>query len=352
MPTVEQLQSQEACWRGSDLAASPSIWRHELVEEEIEELTTLAARLANVTAGDLPSLKVGSGGCVIGPWLSKALVAWNRAIADTGRGFQVIRGTPVHAWNNKEQVSSAVFWCLGLHLGQPGAQNNEGQLLGHVIAEHGVDVNAVRLYRTSEPIDFHCDIADVVGLFCLTAAPNGQGASRIASTVTVFAEIMQQYPAEVVQFLLNNYHYLDTRGTGGISYIPAKPVAWSDSEKVLRSNHHSEYYNTSRRHPLTPPFTGIQEQALRAYADVLKQPGLALSIDFLPGDIQLVNNHLLVHARDGYSDIEGLPRRHLLRLWLSHNFPSTAPWQAKFERGRALLSVLYRLASQKIIEKF
>jgi len=39
---------------------------------------------------------------------------------------------------------------------------------------------------------------------------------------------------------------------------------------------------------------------------------------FEPGDIQLLNNHVCVHARTGFEDYEESDRkRHLLRLWLS-----------------------------------
>ena len=37
-----------------------------------------------------------------------------------------------------------------------------------------------------------------------------------------------------------------------------------------------------------------------------------------PGDVQLVSNHSVIHARTAYEDAPGSGgRRHLLRLWLS-----------------------------------
>jgi hypothetical protein len=41
-------------------------------------------------------------------------------------------------------------------------------------------------------------------------------------------------------------------------------------------------------------------------------------MNFMPGDIQLLHNHTILHARSAYEDWPEVERkRHLLRLWLS-----------------------------------
>jgi hypothetical protein len=41
-------------------------------------------------------------------------------------------------------------------------------------------------------------------------------------------------------------------------------------------------------------------------------------MSFEPGDIQLISNHVILHARSEYQDWpEPARKRHLLRLWLS-----------------------------------
>jgi hypothetical protein len=45
-------------------------------------------------------------------------------------------------------------------------------------------------------------------------------------------------------------------------------------------------------------------------------------MDLEPGDIQLLSNHTVLHARTAYVDHEQADRkRHLLRLWLSVESP-------------------------------
>ena len=61
------------------------------------------------------------------PTLAVEVARWRDEI-QTGRGFQVVCGVPVEAWSEDE--ASLCFWCLGLHMGRPGAQNPQGELLG------------------------------------------------------------------------------------------------------------------------------------------------------------------------------------------------------------------------------
>jgi hypothetical protein len=57
---------------------------------------------------------------------------------------------------------------------------------------------------------------------------------------------------------------------------------------------------------------------------------LALNMAFEPGDIQLLNNHLIYHARTRYDDYEEPERKRLLlRLWLA--VPGSRPLPAGYE---------------------
>ena len=52
--------------------------------------------------------------------------------------------------------------------------------------------------------------------------------------------------------------------------------------------------------------------------ELCNDPEIHLAMDFRPGDVQLLHNHQILHAR---GDFENWPEperhRHLLRLWLS-----------------------------------
>jgi alpha-ketoglutarate-dependent taurine dioxygenase len=52
--------------------------------------------------------------------------------------------------------------------------------------------------------------------------------------------------------------------------------------------------------------------------EIANRPELMLSMDFQEGDIQLINNHVLLHAREAYEDYPEPGReRHLLRMWIA-----------------------------------
>jgi len=50
---------------------------------------------------------------------------------------------------------------------------------------------------------------------------------------------------------------------------------------------------------------------------IANDPEFHVEMDFRPGDIQLLNNAVILHAREAYDDFpEPERKRHLLRLWL------------------------------------
>ena len=65
-----------------------------------------------------------------------------------------------------------------------------------------------------------------------------------------------------------------------------------------------------------PAFTDRQIAAFEAFQDVAGR--LYFEMDFRPGDIQILHNHLMVHTRTAFEDWpEPERKRHLMRLWLS-----------------------------------
>ena len=194
------------------------------------------------------------------------------------------------------------WWCFGQHLGVPGAQNANGDLLGNIRNElatspssNELDKNSqigkIRQYRTNEFIPFHCDIADVVGLICLNSAGVKGGASRLASSVSVFNELRKRRPDLVP--LLFQPTPLDTRGDGGVNWFNVIPSRYFDS--VLRTFWHTEYFMTANRYKSSPVGPSLAMQDLvRVYDEIANDPQFYLETEFLEGDIQLISNHVVI----------------------------------------------------------
>jgi hypothetical protein len=299
--------SSPAAWRGPDLAARDD-WRMHLDAGQVAELEA-ALRAAEATGK--PTAELTAGNFPL-PTLAAEVARW-RAELERGRGFQVVSGVPVERWSQAE--AERAFWCLGLHMGRPGAQNAAGDLLGHV-TDLGEDVADphVRLYRTAADIAYHCDAADVVGLLCLRPARRG-GLSRIVSSVSVYAELLRRRP-DLVPRLYEPFA-LDVRSEGdraGLRWIAIPPCRYAGGR--LRTFYHSDYFRSVARHDDAPALTATERELLDLYETTAADPDLYLDMELRAGDVQWLSNHVILHARTAYEDEPG-SKRHLLRLWLS-----------------------------------
>ncbi len=314
-----------AAWRGDDMRQRDD-WQIRLTAAEIAEVKTALEHaqatgkpMGRLTRADLPL-----------PTLSARIAEWRREIRH-GRGFVLIRGIPIKEWS--EEQASVFYWCFGHHFGIPGAQNPQGDLLGHVRDQRtGEDV---RLYRTDKAIAVHCDAADFVGLLCLQPAKRG-GLSRIASSVAVFNELLRRKPQLVLR--LFEPLYFDTKGEGGLQAFPIAPCRYADGE--LRTFWQSDYYRTASRHKHVPRLTAEEQELLDTYDGIADEPAFHLDMDLQPGDLQLISNHTILHARTAYEDWpQAERRRHLLRLWIS--LPEKRPLKTRLQTAQSLAGLIY-----------
>ncbi len=321
---------------------SPAAWRADALSEEqwVERLDE--AQLAEIDAGlDRACARRGPVGSLTRddfplPTLHRRVRAWRQQLQH-GRGFVVIRGLPVERWSPAR--TERLFWCLGLHLGIPGAQNPSGDLLGHVRDTGAPMDGSVRQYRTREDIEYHCDLADVVGLLCLHPAARG-GQSRLVSTVHAYNELLRRRPALVEQ--LYAPLRMDTKGEGGIPYLPIEPCRHLNGQ--LRTFWHGGYFRSVERYPWARRLSADELAVLETYDEIFAEPGVALSMDLRRGDLQLLNNHVIAHGRAAFED--GPTPRHLLRLWLSLLHEEGLGERLRRERSRVQL--LARLASLRL----
>ncbi len=231
-----------AAWLGSEMREQEASWHARLDESELHELTQA---LADIERRGIPIESVDRENFPL-PRLGRRIAEWRHQLMQ-GRGFVIVSGLPVEKWG--EERSALAFWGLGHHLGVPGAQNPDGELLGH-ITDYGEqdDTPEVRLYRTTSNIRFHCDAADVVGLLCLQKARNG-GQSRIASSVAIWNQIFEEDP-ESARLLLGPVEH-DLRGEhppDHPGYMTLQPSCFGE-DGVLRTFYHSDYFRSAARLP-------------------------------------------------------------------------------------------------------
>lgn len=288
-----------AAWQGRQI--STDALYYQLSPQEVDEIKAAVAaapaELSLIHAQNFPL-----------PTLAHRIKSWQTEL-QSGCGVQVIRGFPL---DMPPALVERAYWGIGHHLGTPGAQNPDQELLGHVRNYHEAD-DFVRLYRTTQSIDLHCDAADIVGLLCLQPAARGGGCSRIVSSVTLFNLLLLERP-DLVPRLFQPFR-LDGRGErrpGQKPFSLVTPCCFDGDN--LRTFYHSEYFRSVERHGVT--LTQEERDVLDFYDTRGMDPDICLDMELHPGDIQFISNHTIVHARTAYEDDPQHPR-HLLRLWLS-----------------------------------
>lgn len=298
-------------WAGPDMQRREAEWTYCLTASDRTELedATRSVRsrglaIAEIGRADFPLP-------TLGPVLERL-----RGDVVNGRGFVRLRGVPVE---DRPIVDSAtMYWGLGTWFGSARSQNAKGHLLGHVYDLGGNSATDphVRSYATSEQQNFHIDRSDMVALLCLRRARSG-GASRLASSMAVHNVMLSRRP----DLLERLYQPLpvDRRGEvpeGKAPFYEA-PV-FNEHEGRLSVLYSRSHIGSAQRFPEARRLTPADIEALDMLNALAGDPALRLDMTFMPGDVQILHNHTILHARTAYEDWPEVERkRHLLRLWLS-----------------------------------
>ena len=298
-----------ANWRGPDLAGSTG-WIYTLTEADVAEIDAALAhakakglRIPAISRADFPLPGLA-------PKLGRILDE-----IEHGRGFVLMRGLPVARLG--EADATTAYWGIGTYFGEVAPQNMMGDVLGHVRAIGG-DWNRnfnIRGYQTTVHLPFHCDKSDMVGLLCLHTAKAG-GASCIASSVAIHNEILRTRP-DLLEVLYEDF-CIDHRGEqfdGEAPWYAAPVFALHKGRFFARFG--QQYVKSAQRFPEVPRLTAAQAKALDLFSGLALSDAFRLDMIFEQGDMQFLNNHLIVHSRDDYEDWpEPERRRHLLRMLL------------------------------------
>jgi hypothetical protein len=298
-------------WYGRDLARRERDWIRPFSAAELDEI---GAAVRAFAASGRPLAEISPASFplpALGPELRRLL----RELLE-GRGFVLLRGLPVERCTRAEQAIA--YMGIGSYLGRSRSQNAKGHLLGHV-KDLGLDIAdpRVRYYQTSRKLEYHTDSIDVVGLLCLRTARAG-GESFVVSSTTLYNEILARRP-DLVPALFEPYP-TDRRGEvpeGMNPWFDMPMYHWHDGR--LTCIYVRQYIESAQRlFPEAARLTAAQRAAMDLMDELANDPAIHLSMAFLPGDIQFLHNHQILHSRNDFENWpEPARHRHLLRLWLA-----------------------------------
>ena len=302
MGTMQTSKIQgPSVWRAGDFQ-NDDHWIYRLTERDIEDLET-ALQIQQACPRPFPSF--GRSDFPL-PHLAPRLAAFAEEL-ENGRGFVLIRGLPIDRFTDDD--INSIYFGLGLTLGQPVGQNPQGDLIGQVMNVGDPNDKNTRVYQTNRYLPYHTDPSDVVGLLCIRKAKTG-GLSSLVSVHAVYNELLSRFP-EYLGLFYKQWYYAHLGED-----LPSATSLFAMHEGKLNFRYLRQYIELGhdvREHPLSD----VETEALDILDSIIQMPELRLDMMLEPGDIQLANNHLVLHSRTSFEDFdEQHKRRKLLRLWL------------------------------------
>ena len=231
----------------------------------------------------------------------------------SGRGFVVLRGLPFEGLSLEQFTAAA--WGMGLSFGQALSQNAQGELVTSVIDATAEDATP-RMYRSNLELRPHSDITAMISLACWHKSQSG-GASIVVSGVTVHDAIRARAP-QLLEPLYRGYHYhrLGEEGPGEEPATPYRVPVFANRNGQISCRYQRAGIAAGHRE-LGVPLEERDIEAMNLFDEVAAAPENRLAFFLERGDMIVINNYALMHARTRFANFpEPERQRRLVRLWL------------------------------------
>ena len=308
---------REPClWRGNEFVDDRS-WLHKIEDSELEELS-LALNIAKNSSLNCTEFKRAD--FKLFQLKTKLQKILNEV--ENGRGFAVLRGLPIKDFS-RQQIET-ILWGLSTYMGYPISQNSQGQLITEVAdkgSSYAKNIND-RGYMSGDKLNPHVDTSDMSVLLCLETAASG-GKSSLTSSLTIYNEILKSRPDLLDIYKKGFYH--DLRGEGpteSINEVTSRPIpvfsffqgffSCCYNDKIIRSAHQK----------IGKQLTLRETQAVDLILQIAERKDIRFDFDLKPGDIQFINNYVILHFRSAFRPrSKAHANRCLLRMWINSNNP-------------------------------
>jgi hypothetical protein len=304
-----KIAESPAAWRVADLEADRS-WVFTLDKSAAD---ALARAVKSAHEPGKPLFNYRREDVDLGP----AAEAIDAAVheAHHGRGLALLRGLP------RDGLGEAEFellnWAIGLHIGVARPQSKASQYLA-AVRDAGVDYRSAtgRGYSSNAGLDFHADGADLATLGCYNRARSG-GQSMVSSSVTAHDILAEERP-DLAEVAYQDF-YFSRQGeqTAGEAPFYVQPL-FDEADGRLFGKWNRNRVQSAQRLDGVPPLSAAQRELGDVLDDILSRPDVMFSFYLEPGDLQILNNHVMLHSRTEYVDFDAPSEKRLLwRLWLA-----------------------------------
>jgi Taurine catabolism dioxygenase TauD, TfdA family len=241
-----------------------------------------------------------------------------RTRLEHGLGFVILDRLPVDRWN--AQAVTDVYWLLGSLLEPPVAQEWSGRMIYDVRYDGQPYTDDTRGALTPEGLEMHNDSsmgeapANYVSLLCLQTAQSG-GKSSLASAYAAHNHFMTEHPDLLERLYRPFYRDRQQYQAPGAEHRNYYPIfAMEDRGLRIRFNSRPIRRGYAKS---GQALDNAGAQCVDIMEGFLTDPTHRHDFWMERGQIQILNNRVIVHGRTPYVDHdEPERRRHLMRLWL------------------------------------
>jgi hypothetical protein len=296
-----------SAWLGSEMEADRS-WQYSL---ERGHVTELEQALASVKERGMQMAEIGPADFPL-PTLSGML---GRIGGDLrlGRGFAVLRGFPVEAYETEDL--SLMYYGLCRHIGTAMTQNSDGGLI-HYVTDGALKPNqGKRGVGFPRAARLHVDLMDIVSLLCVRQAADDPH-SHLASSTTLYNEVLKRRP-DLLPRLFEGFEWdrMDEHGKGESPTSGYHVPLFSRADGALSCRYNRSWMSAAHVNGKAP-LSSADTEALDLLDEIAAETRLAFP--FGPGDIQFCNNYNVLHGRDGHErEPDENRKRLLIRIWLN-----------------------------------
>jgi alpha-ketoglutarate-dependent taurine dioxygenase len=308
-----------AAWTAGNFS-TPAVYS--LVLDDADRAELVAAAQALRDAGRLVPVEVLTTGDFALPRLSPRLEAAYEDVR-SGRGFVVLRGLP--RADVDLEAFTAISWGIGTYFGRAISQNAEGRLVEHVV-DNSRDDDTPRMYQSAFELSLHNDVTAMLSLACWQPGASG-GENLFASGLAIHDEIARRAPA-LLKPLYRGFHYhrLGEEAPGAEPYSPWRMPVFSLSNGQ-RSVRYQRTGYVAAHHDFGIGLTEEELDAADLFEEIARDPAFYIEVALGAGDMVVVNNYTVMHARRSFEDgTTPETRRRLVRYWFDNDdFRSVVP---------------------------
>lgn len=237
-----------------------------------------------------------------------------REVIESGPGITKIENFPL---KDDIEKTKKLYWYFGILIGTPVSQSPKGDRIMSVM-DQGYEFKAgqseARGANSKQSLPFHTDICDALVFLCINNAIKG-GDNFFVSSVSIQNEIAKYRP-DLLEVLYQHFYLCPQKFDVGNKNRYFKIPIFSRVGDSFSSFYVSLLIELAQELDDLPRLTALQKEALLYLEELANSEKMKIRYRQKPGEVLILNNHVVYHARDEFDDTEG-NKRHLLRLWLS-----------------------------------